>query len=196
MFFVILLIFIFVASFLIKGFIVVNQTEALVIEYFGKYQKTLTAGLHFFIPLVEKPKKIYQQVKEEGRNKKRVIKVIQKERIPLSEQVYEFTIKNQQINDFSYVDVVFLLYFQITDPRRVAYSIKDFAISLEELITTKIKQKIIKYNYNDLLHYKERIDEEFKNEIQNEIQKEVDSWGVLIKRIMIKDVSINNGRYW
>ena len=193
MFFVILLIFIFfVVSFLLKGFILVNQTEAIIVEYLGKYKMTLTAGLHFILPGLDKPKAIKQQVREKKGNNKVVTKVVQMAKIPLSEQVYEFQLNNEQTNDCTNVDLSLLLYFQILDPRRVAYSVNDFAYALEELITTKAKQKIIQYNYNDLFNYREKIDEE----IRNEIKREEEYWGLKIQRVMIDDIKLSNRTNW
>ena len=189
MFFVILLIFIFfVVSFLLKGFILVNQTEAIIVEHLGKYKMTLTAGLHFILPGLDKPKAIYQQIKKKKLNNKIITKICPVERISLSEQIYEFSLNNVQTNDNTSADISLLLYFKIIEPRRVAYSVKDFAIALEELITTKAKQKVINYNYYDLFNYREKLDEE----IRNEIKREEEHWGLLIQRVMIKDIFLNN----
>lgn len=149
---------------------------------------TITAGLHFITPFLAKTKKINQQVKEKRSNNEIITKIVPLERIPLSEQVYEFNLKNVQTNDCTSTDISILLYFQITNPRRVAYCVKDFAIALEELITTKAKQKINQYNYNDLFNYREKLDEEIKSDIKREEQ----NWGLQITRIMIDEIKLSN----
>ena len=47
-----------VAIFFIKGLVIVQQSEAMVIERLGQYSRTLDQGLHLLIPFIDRPRPI------------------------------------------------------------------------------------------------------------------------------------------
>ena len=47
--------------FVIKGFIIVEQQEVVIIQRLGKYKETLSAGLNFIVPFIDSPKNIYKK---------------------------------------------------------------------------------------------------------------------------------------
>ena len=54
-FFLILLVVLAIV-FVAKGVIVVQQAEVVIIEFLGKYSRTLESGLNFIIPVLESPR--------------------------------------------------------------------------------------------------------------------------------------------
>ena len=46
----------------IKGCIIIEQQEVMIIQRLGKYKETLTAGLNFIFPFIDSPKTFYRKV--------------------------------------------------------------------------------------------------------------------------------------
>ena len=47
-----------VVLYIVKGVIIVQQMEEVIIERLGSYQKTLKPGLNFIIPIIDTPRGI------------------------------------------------------------------------------------------------------------------------------------------
>ena len=56
--YVALLLAVFVIFLIAKGVRIIQQSESMVIERFGKYRTTLTAGFNIIIPVFDKPREI------------------------------------------------------------------------------------------------------------------------------------------
>ena len=52
------LVFLFFVIFLLDGIVLVRQAEAIIVERFCRYDRTLGAGLHFITPFVDRSRKV------------------------------------------------------------------------------------------------------------------------------------------
>ena len=87
---IILLLFaLFVVFIVAKGLRIVQQSEAMVIERLGKYQKTLNAGINVIIPIVDKPREIISRFTRDLPDGNKYVQFIKKERIDLRESVFD-----------------------------------------------------------------------------------------------------------
>ena len=80
-----------VLSAILKCVKIVKQAECMVIERFGKYNRTLKAGINFIIPVMDKPRAIHWRYQQ--RDISGVDYAVTKERntIDLREQVFDFS---------------------------------------------------------------------------------------------------------
>ena len=73
-----------------KGIKVIKQSEAMIVERLGKYSKTLNAGIHIIIPIMDVPRKMIWRFAREGVDGRRIPIFRMMERIDLRETVYDF----------------------------------------------------------------------------------------------------------
>src|SRR5437660_19251 len=104
-----------------KSIRVVQQAQTMIIERVGKYHKTLTSGINFIFPLVDRPRSVdWHQtlITPAGDTYSRRFRT---ERIDLRETVYVFPRQNVITKDNVVVEIDALIYSQITDPVRATY---------------------------------------------------------------------------
>jgi regulator of protease activity HflC (stomatin/prohibitin superfamily) len=145
------------------GIVIVPETSSYIIERFGRYHKTLTPGIHFLIPVVDRISYI-QNLKEEA--------------IPISNQT-AITIDNVTIN----IDGV--LYLRIIDPVRASYGVTDLYYSMIQLAQTTMRNELGKLTLDKTLSGREALN----NDIVRSINLASESWGVTCLRYEIKDIS-------
>ena len=105
---------------MMKIAVVVPQQRAFVVEYLGKYKKTLDAGFHILIPFVEKV--AYKHSLKEMA-------------VDIPEQVC-ITRDNVQVG----VDGV--LYMKVLEPERASYGIRDYVFAISQLAQTTLRSEI------------------------------------------------------
>ena len=103
-----------------KTAIVVPQQNAYVVEYLGKYRKTMQAGFHILIPFVERIA-YRHNLKEHA--------------VDIPEQIC-ITRDNVQVG----VDGV--LYMKVLDAQRASYGIGDFIFAISQLAQTTLRSEI------------------------------------------------------
>ena len=91
---VLILVAFFVIFMVAKGVRIVQQSEAMVIERFGKYRTTLTAGFNIIIPVFDKPREIISRLTRDLPDGNKYIQFLKKERIDLRESVFDFPKQN------------------------------------------------------------------------------------------------------
>ena len=81
--------------FLAKSVYLVRQAESVIIERFGRYDRTLTAGLHIVIPFIDAARIVYwTYVTSEGEGKRYYRFTKTTSRIDFRESVYDFPKQN------------------------------------------------------------------------------------------------------
>ena len=101
-----------VILFVIKGCIIVEQQEVMIIQRLGKYKETLTAGLNFIFPFIDSPKTIYRKVTvnyQDGGTSSYMQKTT---RIDLRETVCDFPRQSVITKDNVSISINAVLYFQ------------------------------------------------------------------------------------
>ncbi|MCC8404668.1 paraslipin [Paraburkholderia sp. MMS20-SJTN17] len=157
---VLLIVVIVLASQTIK---IVPQQHAWVLERLGRYHATLTPGLSFAFPFVDRV--AYKHVLKE---------------IPLDvpSQVC-ITRDNTQLQ----VDGV--LYFQVTDPMKASYGSSNFVFAITQLSQTTLRSVIGKLELDRTFEERDFIN----HSIVSALDEAASNWGVKVLRYEIKDLT-------
>jgi regulator of protease activity HflC (stomatin/prohibitin superfamily) len=143
--------------------VVVPQQSAYVVEYLGKYSRTLRAGFHILVPFVERS--AYKHTLKEMA-------------FDIPEQVC-ITKDNVQVG----VDGV--LYLQVLNPERASYGITDYVFAISQLAQTTLRSEIGKIDLDRTFEERGAINAS----IVAELDKATDPWGVKVLRYEIKNIN-------
>ena len=146
-----------------KTAIVVPQQSAYVVEYLGKYRKTIKAGFHILIPFVERV--AYKHNLKESA-------------IDIQEQIC-ITRDNVQVG----VDGV--LYLKVLDAQRASYGIGDYIFAIGQLAQTTLRSEIGKIDLDRTFEERGTIN----TSVVMELDKASDPWGVKVLRYEIKNIN-------
>ena len=146
-----------------KTAIVVPQQNAYVVEYLGKYRKTMQAGFHILIPFVERIA-YRHSLKEHA--------------VDIPEQIC-ITRDNVQVG----VDGV--LYMKVLDAKRASYGIGDFIFAISQLAQTTLRSEIGKIDLDRTFEERGMINAS----VVMELDKASDPWGVKVLRYEIKNIN-------
>ena len=142
---------------------VVPQQSAFVVEYLGKYSRTLHAGFHILIPFMEKV--AYRH------NLKEIA-------IDIAEQIC-ITRDNVQVG----VDAV--LYMQVLDPHLASYGITNYGFAISQLAQTTLRSEIGKIELDRTFEARGIINAN----VVGELDKASAPWGVKVLRYEIKNIT-------
>ncbi|MFL9906254.1 SPFH domain-containing protein [Paraburkholderia sp. RL17-337-BIB-A] len=142
---------------------IVPQQHAWVLERLGRYHRTLTPGLSFAFPFVDRI--AYKHILKE---------------IPLEvpSQVC-ITRDNTQLQ----VDGV--LYFQVTDPMKASYGSSNFVFAITQLSQTTLRSVIGKLELDKTFEERDFIN----HSIVSSLDEAAQNWGVKVLRYEIKDLT-------
>lgn len=152
-----------VVIFIARTFRIVPQQNAWVVERLGKYDRTLTPGLNFVMPFIERV--AYKHSLKE---------------IPLDvpSQVC-ITRDNTQLT----VDGI--LYFQITDAMRASYGSSNYVVAITQLAQTTLRSVIGKMELDKTFEERDQINAA----VVNSLDEAALNWGVKVLRYEIKDLT-------
>jgi regulator of protease activity HflC (stomatin/prohibitin superfamily) len=155
--------FVIAVIFVVRAVKVVPQQNAWVVERLGKYHATLTPGLNFLVPFVDRV--AYKHSLKE---------------IPLDvpSQVC-ITRDNTQLQ----VDGI--LYFQVTDPMRASYGSSNYIVAVTQLAQTSLRSVIGKLELDKTFEERDIINAQ----VVQAIDEAALNWGVKVLRYEIKDLT-------
>jgi regulator of protease activity HflC (stomatin/prohibitin superfamily) len=158
-----LVLFVVAVIFIVRSIKVVPQQHAWVVERLGKYNGTLTPGLNFLVPFVDRV--AYKHSLKE---------------IPLDvpSQVC-ITRDNTQLQ----VDGI--LYFQVTDPMRASYGSSNYVMAITQLAQTSLRSVIGKLELDKTFEERAAIN----HQVVSAIDEAALNWGVKVLRYEIKDLT-------
>jgi regulator of protease activity HflC (stomatin/prohibitin superfamily) len=146
-----------------KTAVVVPQQNAYVIEFLGKYNRTLHAGFHLLLPFAERI--AYRHgLKEDA--------------MDIPEQIC-ITKDNVQVG----VDGV--LYLQVLDPQRASYGIHNYIFAIIQLAQTTLRSEIGKIDLDRTFEERGTIN----SNVVSELDKACEPWGVKVLRYEIKNIT-------
>ncbi len=181
---ILILIALFVIIFAIKGIVIVNQAEAMVIERLGKFNRVLQPGINVIWPIFERSRKIdWEFVKEDVEEEKYTVRDTIN-RIDLRETVYDFPRQNVITEDNVVIEIDAVVYFQITDPKKVVYEISNLPDAIKKLTQTTLRNVIGELDLDKTLTSREEINSKLKNILD----EATDKWGVKVNRVELQDI--------
>jgi regulator of protease activity HflC (stomatin/prohibitin superfamily) len=178
------IIILILALFILKGVIVVKYNEAVVIERWGMYKRTLFNGIHFIIPIFDvvrpiKTKSIIKTPYGEISNQ-----IIYSPKICLSEREYNFPLKNVITKDNLYIKKNVLLYYQIIDAKKALYNIECIQDAFETVVLTAYRKMVKDLTFDEACESYDTIIDNLKIIFRNI----VDTWGVMVNKFELQDV--------
>ncbi|MBU6260117.1 MAG: paraslipin [Burkholderiales bacterium] len=149
--------------FIARTFKIVPQQNAWVVEKLGKYDRTLTPGLAFVVPFVERV--AYKHSLKE---------------VPLDVPSQVCITK-----DNTQLQVDGILYFQVTDPMRASYGSSNYIIAITQLAQTTLRSVVGKMELDKTFEERDHINAS----VVNALDEAALNWGVKVLRYEIKDLT-------
>ena len=149
--------------FVVRTFKIVPQQHAWVVERLGKYDRTLTPGLKFVVPFIERV--AYRHSLKE---------------VPLDVPSQVCITK-----DNTQLQVDGILYFQVTDPMRASYGSSDYLMAISQLAQTTLRSVIGKMELDKTFEERDLINAS----VVSSLDEAAMNWGVKVLRYEIKDLT-------
>ena len=129
---IISLIVVIIGIFIIaKGLVIIRQSEVMVIERLGSFNRVLESGVNIIIPFIERPRPI-TMIRYLRAGSDYQAMMTDETRIDRRETVMDFPGQPVVTTDNVTVSINGALYYQIIDPRRAVYEVEVQDISMPE----------------------------------------------------------------
>ncbi len=159
---VLILLAVFVAISVIRAVRIVAQATSIIIERFGRYQRTLGAGLHFLVPFIDQPRAT----------------------VDMREQVVSFPPQPVITSDNLVVSIDTVIYFQVTDPKAATYEIANFIQGIEQLTVTTLRNVIGSMDLEQTLTSRDSINSQLRGVLDDATGR----WGIRVNRVELKSI--------
>jgi len=159
---VLLVIAVFVLVALARTIRIVPQARAGVVERFGRYSRTLNAGLAIVVPFVDRIR----------------------EMVDLREQVVSFAPQPVITEDNVVVSIDTVIYFQVTEPKAATYEIANFIQGIEQLTVTTLRNVIGGLDLEATLTSRDQINQQLRGVLDEATGK----WGIRVNRVELKAI--------
>ena len=143
------------------GFKVIRPYQKALIEFLGRYQKTVGSGLRWVMPFV-----------------KRITKV------DMREQVIDVPPQEVITKDNVVVTVDAVIYHEATDPVKLQYNVGNFLIAVTKLAQTNLRNVIGDLDLDSALTSREIIN----TKLRQILDDATDKWGVRVVRVEIQRI--------
>ena len=158
------ILFVIVSVLLIfMGVKTVPQGAEYTVERFGRYMRTLTPGLHFIMPFVERVGA----------------------RVNVRETVLDVHSQEVITKDNAMVTADGVVFYQVLDAAQSAYEVNDLERAILNLTMTNIRTVMGSMDLDQLLSQRDEIN----HRLLSVVDAATNPWGVKVTRIEIKDIS-------
>src|SRR6266496_3964273 len=141
---------------------IVPQARAGIVERFGRYHRTLHAGLNMVTPFVD-----------------RLLPLLD-----LREQVVSFPPQPVITEDNLVVSIDSVIYFQVTDARAATYEIANYIQAIEQLTVTTLRNVIGGMALEKTLTSRDAIN----NQLRGVLDEATGKWGIRVNRVELKAI--------
>ena len=179
------ILFILAVVYVLKGVIIVQQTEEMIIERWGKFHAVLRPGLNFIIPFIDTPHGITMKISQKGIDGQTYPYVRVMNKIDMRESVYDFPRQNVITKDNVTISINALLYFQIVDSRSAVYEITNLVDAIEKLTQTTLRNLVGQLDLDETLVSRDKINQELRAILDEATNK----WGVKVNRVELQDIN-------
>ena len=141
---------------------IVRQSTARVVERLGKYNKTLTTGVHLILPFFDRcgPE------------------------ISLKEKVADFPPQPIITKDNVTMQIDTVVYFQITDPKLYSYGVERPIAAIENLTATTLRNIVGELELDETLTSRDTVN----SKMRAILDEATDPWGIKINRVELKNI--------
>jgi regulator of protease activity HflC (stomatin/prohibitin superfamily) len=175
----------FVVFFAANGLKIVRQSETMLIERLGKYNRTLHSGINIIWPIIDQPRAITWRYSHETVDGRKYVQFKTRSRIDLRETVYDFPKQNVITKDNVNVEINAVLYFQIMDPVKSMYEIENLPDAIEKLTQTTLRNVIGELELDESLSSRDTINTKLRTILDEATNK----WGVKVNRVELQDIN-------
>ncbi|QVK21234.1 SPFH/Band 7/PHB domain protein [Mycoplasmatota bacterium] len=141
---------------------IVPQARAYVIERLGAYHGTWETGIHFLVPFLDRVAKSTS----------------------LKEQVIDFAPQPVITKDNVTMQIDTVVYFQITDPKLLAYGVESPLKAIENLTATTLRNIIGDLELDQTLTSRDLIN----TKMRTILDEATDPWGIKVNRVEVKNI--------
>jgi regulator of protease activity HflC (stomatin/prohibitin superfamily) len=141
---------------------IVPQAKAGIVERFGRYHRTLNAGLNTVTPFID-----------------RLLPLID-----LREQVVSFPPQPVITKDNLVVGIDTVIYFQVTNPKAATYEIANYTTAVEQLTVTTLRNVVGGMDLETTLTSRDQIN----HELSKELDEATGKWGLRVSRVELKAI--------
>ena len=141
---------------------IVPQQTAQIVERLGGYNKTLTAGIHFLVPFVDKVRA----------------------NIDLREQVVSFPPQPVITSDNLVVSIDTVIYYSVIDAKAAVYEIANFIQGIEQLTVTTLRNVIGSLDLEQTLTSRDQIN----GQLRGVLDEATGNWGIRVNRVELKAI--------
>jgi regulator of protease activity HflC (stomatin/prohibitin superfamily) len=141
---------------------IVPQARAGIVERFGRYHRTLHAGLNLMMPFIDQLRPL----------------------IDLREQVVSFPPQPVITKDNLVVGIDTVIYFQVTDPKAATYEIANYVAAVEQLTVTTLRNVVGGMDLDTTLTSRDKIN----GELRKELDEATGRWGLRVGRVELKAI--------
>src|SRR5512141_2891899 len=141
---------------------IVPQARAGVVERFGRYSRTLSAGLTIVVPFVDRVRDM----------------------MDLREQVVSFDPQPVITEDNLVVSIDTVIYFQVTDPKSATYEIANYIQAIEQLTVTTLRNVIGGMALEKTLTSRDALNGQLRGVLDDATGK----WGIRVNRVELKAI--------
>ena len=146
----------------IRSVRIVPQARAGIVERFGRYHRTLHAGLNVVVPFIDRLRPL----------------------IDLREQVVSFPPQPVITRDNLVVGIDTVIYFQVTDPKAATYEIANYVAAVEQLTVTTLRNVVGGMDLDMTLTSRDKIN----SELRKELDEATGRWGLRVSRVELKAI--------
>ncbi|HET6213639.1 MAG TPA: paraslipin, partial [Micromonosporaceae bacterium] len=147
---------------LVRSVRIVPQQRMDVVEFLGKYRRTLSPGLRFLVPGTERVRA----------------------KVDMREQVVSFPPQPVITSDNLVVSIDTVLYFKVIDPYKATYAIAYFLQGIEQLTVTTLRNVVGSLDLEKTLTSREEIN----RKLSLELDGTTGDWGIKVTRVEIKAI--------
>jgi regulator of protease activity HflC (stomatin/prohibitin superfamily) len=141
---------------------IVPQARAGIVERFGRYNRTLDAGLAMVVPFADRLRPL----------------------IDLREQVVPFPPQSVITEDNLSIKIDTVIYFTVTDPRAVSYEVANPLQAMEQLTVTTLRNVVGDKTLEETLTSRDDINSQLRTVLDEATGK----WGIRVNRVELKSI--------
>jgi len=140
---------------------IIRPFEKGLVEFLGKFNRTVDSGLAFVIPIFETIRKV-----------------------DMREQVLDVPPQDVITKDNVAVTVDAIIYFKVTDPFKVLYNVANFIQAAINLAQTNLRNVIGELALDETLTSREKIN----TQLRMVLDEATDAWGVKVTRVELRKI--------
>lgn len=140
---------------------IIRPWQKALIERLGRYQRTADSGLTMLVPFIERLN-----------------------RVDMREQVVDVPPQEVITADNVVVTVDAVIYYEVTDPVKVVYNVKDFRLAAIKLAQTNLRNVIGDFTLDKSLTSRESIN----TKLRQVLDDATDKWGIKVTRVELQRI--------